>query len=208
MRGMAPKTGYHHGDLRNALVAAARTQIEESGEDGFSLREAARAVGVSANAAYRHFGDKSELLTALAVQGFEELGHAMQRAESRASRSLRDEPSVARFKATGRAYVSFALAHPELFRLMFGVNGLRCITGVVRPSPSPYERLGAALDGLVDAGQLTERARKGAELKAWTIVHGFATLVLEGAQSFDSRRQRDAALESVLELAVAGLAAR
>lgn len=64
------RDGYHHGDLRNALVASAVRLIETSGTSSFSLREAAREVGVSANAAYRHFDDKSALMTAVAAFGF------------------------------------------------------------------------------------------------------------------------------------------
>jgi AcrR family transcriptional regulator len=204
-----PRERYHHGYLPNALVEAARELVAEAGPERFSLREAARAVGVSPNAAYRHFANKSELLNAVALDAFAALGREMERAEARAARAVREDPAVARFKATGRAYVHFALAQPELFRLMFGEHGMRALKNASAvPSPSAYDRLGAALDGLVEAGHLSPRARAGAELKAWTIVHGFATLVLEGAQRFESPDAQAGALESVLDLAVAGLSAR
>jgi AcrR family transcriptional regulator len=95
-----PRDAYHHGDLRNALVASAVRLIEASGPGAFSLREAAREVGVSANAAYRHFDDKSALITAVAADGFARLAERMRRAMASASAGRGDEPvSIARFKA-------------------------------------------------------------------------------------------------------------
>src|SRR5512144_3334234 len=81
----APATGsararYHHGDLRNALLETALRLVSERGAEGFSLREAARAVGVSPGAAYRHFADKAALLGALSADGHARLAVAMQRA--------------------------------------------------------------------------------------------------------------------------------
>jgi len=122
------RDAYHHGDLRNALVASAVRLIEQGGEAAFSLREAARDVGVSANAAYRHFDDKTALLTAAAAGGLERLSALMQAAMDRAGKSGgRESLAIARFRAVGRAYVEFALAHPELFRLMFSGSGVECL---------------------------------------------------------------------------------
>ena len=92
-----PRAPYHHGDLRNALVAAAAQMVERDGEERFSLREAARSVGVTANAAYRHFADRSALLTAVAASGFEELSRRMGAAMVRGERDARGE--------IGRAHV-------------------------------------------------------------------------------------------------------
>ena len=135
------RDGYHHGDLRNALVASAVRLIEASGTSSFSLREAAREVGVSANAAYRHFDDKSALMTAVAAFGFRQLATQMVGAMASAAGGRAKGPaSVARFKAVGRAYVEFAVAHPELFRVMFGECGAECRkaepTGVAPALPS------------------------------------------------------------------------
>ncbi|MFM9014057.1 MAG: TetR/AcrR family transcriptional regulator, partial [Gemmatimonadota bacterium] len=110
-----PRDAYHHGDLRNALVASAVRLIESSGPGAFSLREAAREVGVSANAAYRHFDDKSALMAAVAADGFARLAARMRRAMDDAStRGADGPPPVVRFKAVGRAYVEFAADHREL----------------------------------------------------------------------------------------------
>jgi AcrR family transcriptional regulator len=97
-------TTYHHGDLRAAVLAAARKMVEKEGLAGLSVREAARRAGVSHNAPYRHFADREALLAALVVEDFEQLSAAL---ENRAGREL------------GEAYVAFALQHPQRFRMMF-----------------------------------------------------------------------------------------
>lgn len=201
---------YHHGDLRNAMVAAATRLVKQGGEEAFSLREAARDVGVTANAAYRHFASKSDLTAAVAAQGFENLAQRMQKAMQAASRrSGKDVPSIARFKAVGRAYVEFALDNPKLFRLMFGERGVSCLHAQANQQfanamATPYEILGRSLDALVTDKLLAPRMRHGAELKAWSLVHGFASLSLDGRAVFPDGRGRSAALESMLDFAVAG----
>ena len=100
------KRGYHHGDLRSAVIGAALKRIE--GGDELSLREVARDVGVSATAIYRHFPDKDALLDALAFEAAERMG-AMQMAASEAAGGGR-----AGFSACGRAYVHFALNNAAL----------------------------------------------------------------------------------------------
>lgn len=204
----ALKKTYHHGDLRNALVLTAGRLIERDGLDEFSLRGTAREVGVSANAAYRHFADKSDLLTAVAQHGFTQLGQRMRRAMSATRTGANPaELAVNRFKATGRAYVEFALAHPELFEVMFG----RC--GEYPPAPrdpaddeaGTYALLGSALDDLVTHGALAPAHRPGAEFKAWVTVHGFARLCLDGAVGFPSAAARADELDALLDFAVAGI---
>ena len=206
----ALKNTYHHGDLRNALVLTAVRMIEDDGLGQFSLRAAAREVGVSPNAAYRHFNDKSGLLTAVGRHGFEQLALRMRRAMS-ANRAGKGpaERAVARFKATGRAYVEFALAHPELFEVMFGRSGAH--SPVPRDSADgeagTYALLGSALDDLVSTGVLAAARRPGAELKAWVTVHGFARLCLDDAVRLPSGSTRAGALEDLLNFAVAGICA-
>ena len=152
-------TTYHHGDLRAAVLAAAGELIEKEGIAGLSIREAARRAGVSHNAPYRHFPDRDALLAALATQGFTELKEAL---ENRSGREL------------GEAYVRFALAHPQRFRLMFG--GLLALEN--------YPELRAQAEAT--HGRLTSAfAELGAEAKfaaaaAWSLVHGLAYLILDG----------------------------
>jgi AcrR family transcriptional regulator len=202
------RDGYHHGDLRNALVASAVRLIATSGTSSFSLREAARDVGVSANAAYRHFDDKSALMTAVAAFGFRQM--ATQMVDAMAGEVVhrtKTPASIARFKAVGRAYVEFAVAHPELFRVMFGECGAECRKA--KPgddaTEDPWSLLGTSLDALVADGLLASEQRPGAELKAWSVVHGFASLALDGLASMSSADARDAALDALLDFAVVGL---
>src|SRR5512136_65494 len=115
------KAPYHHGDLRHALLEAALDLVTARGVEAFSLREAAREVGVSPAAAYRHFADKDALLAALALEAFARLGQAMERAVSRAPGEAGSKAHAAAvFLAVGPAYVEFAVQHPAQFRVMFG----------------------------------------------------------------------------------------
>jgi len=201
------RDAYHHGDLRNALVASAARLIEASGPQAFSLREAAREVGVSANAAYRHFDDKSALMSAVAADGHARLAMKMRRAMDATTAGRSGARAVARFQAVGRAYVEFAIEHPSIFRVMFGEWGAarRSAKPAETPAETPWTLLGESLDALVHEGVLPAERRPGAELKAWTVVHGFASLTLDGLAAAPTRRERAAMLESLLDFAVLGL---
>jgi AcrR family transcriptional regulator len=199
---------YHHGDLRNALLEQAVKLVEEAGAEGFSLREAARLVGVTANAAYRHFSDKSQLLAAVAGVGF----RLQERRIRKALGAVADRPTkagtaVERLKAAGRAYVEFAVDHPGLLRVMFAA-GAPGRDGAERPPAVPYLLLGQVLDDLAAAGVLSADRRRGAELKAWAVVHGFAWLVVQGVPAVQARSRRAQALESMLDFAIVGLCGR
>jgi AcrR family transcriptional regulator len=204
------KDTYHHGDLRNALVEAAMQLLREVGADEFSLRDAAKAVGVSPNATYRHFESKAELLTAMARVGFERLAQRMRRRVSDATRTHAAggdaEVAIEGFRACARGYLGFADEFPELFRLMYGPNGL-CRFGRIATadgSPPPLQILTEALDGLVDAGVLPAARRPGAELRAWSVVHGLASLPVGGVQ-FPTAARRAEALEDLLDFTLDGL---
>lgn len=198
---MPSKSGYHHGDLAAALVSAAREVVVESGWEAVSLRAVARSVGVSANATYRHFPDKAALLLAVATAAFDQLAARMRRVQARA-KGDDAAAAVARFEATGRAYFGFAVDNPELFRLMFSPVGRRHAEGR-EDEQTPFDILAESLDGLVTAGILDTAHREGAEMLAWTSVHGLATLVLSGV--LPTTKERKAALERVLGFVVQGL---
>jgi AcrR family transcriptional regulator len=112
--GAKPRTKYHHGDLRNALIEAALAIIAEDGPEGFTIRDAARRAGVSSAAPYRHFTDREDLLAAVAADCMQRLGDAMDRAIEAAGTG---DP-LAVYRATGIAYVRFAAEHPAHFRVM------------------------------------------------------------------------------------------
>ena len=107
------KRAYHHGNLRPALIKAALKAIALDGPDRFTLRDVARRAGVSAPAVYRHFESKDALLAAVAADAAERIGTIMADAVANAP----DDP-IERFRATGIAYVRFAVAHPEHFRAL------------------------------------------------------------------------------------------
>ena len=167
--------GYHHGALRASLLDAAEQVLREGGLEALSLRECARRVGVSHAAPAHHFGDARGLLSAFAAVGFERLAASMERYAEGAADAPWD-----RLRAVGRAYIDFALAHPQHFRLMFRRDLL----------DSEQDDLAAA--GRRAAGALREALRAtggnaGAAggddatraILAWSAVHGFATLALE-----------------------------
>lgn len=203
------KQPYHHGDLRNALVAAATRLIETGRRDDFSLRETAREVGVSANAAYRHFEDRSALLTEVARSGFEQLSLEMNKAIDAVPGHDPREVAINRFKAVGRAYVDFAFSHRELYGVMFGASGAPQIApnwlSAEGARGSPYRLLEETLDELVANRLMTPARRPGAEIKAWAAVHGYARLVLDGAAQATLDAARDRAIEEMLDFIVSGL---
>ena len=184
------KGGYHHGDLRKALVAAALKLVTRHGVEGFSLREAARAVGVSPAAAYRHFEDRSALLKALAHEGLARLALEMEKAVA-AAPGAPGSPARAAAELTGigAAYVEFAVAHASHFRVMFGPwcdLADELAPELLPLGRDPLQLLVDTLDGLVRAGAITAAARRGAEIGAWSAVHGFAALLVEGGLPLDA----------------------
>ncbi len=108
---------YHHGDLRSALLQAGAAMLERAGPEALSMRELARAVGVSNNAPRRHFASKQDLLDALALDGFERLGQALRQALTP------EEPSFERrLISLAHTNIRFATTHRALFRLMFAAK--------------------------------------------------------------------------------------
>src|SRR6201989_619979 len=107
---------YHHGDLKRALTEAALELVSEKGPKGFTLREVARRAGVSAAAPYRHFADKADLLAAVATQGFVQL-HETLNAVAAETTDLH-----ARMVNMARAYVYWAVSHPDYYQAMFGAE--------------------------------------------------------------------------------------
>src|SRR5262245_58895526 len=106
---------YHHGNLRPALIDAAMQILQRQGMDAVSLRAVARHARVSHSAPYHHFANEAALLAAMATAGFERMIEAIQ---FEVARTAKDDPWE-RLRATGRAYVLFAVQQPSVFRIMF-----------------------------------------------------------------------------------------
>lgn len=189
---------YHHGNLRAALIDVAVDQAREGGAQAVVLRDAARRVGVSHNAAYRHFADREELLGAVAEHGAQLLedrmreGLAAVRTRDRATRARR------RLEEVGRAYVHFALAEPGLFASAFGHGKAPGLDG-------PYLLLNQVLDELVDAGVVPPERRPGADVTCWAAVHGFAMLCLQGPLQQLPETEREHELDGLLARITRGL---
>jgi AcrR family transcriptional regulator len=176
---------YHHGDLRRALLDAGVALARAGGPEAVLLRAATRAAGVAPNAAYRHFADRDALLAAVSLHAQSQVAAAME--QELVQVPVVDEPvhrARAALRAVGLGYLRFARAEPGLFRAAFTVNDdLRHAADPAGRGPggrTPFQLLGDALDGLVAAGGLAERDRRGADLLAWSAVHGLATLLMTG----------------------------
>jgi AcrR family transcriptional regulator len=170
------RTAYHHGDLRQQLLAVAEEIILERGVDGFTLREAARRAGVSPAAPAHHFKDAKGLLTEVALLGFREFGDALEAADKEGGAD-----PVRRLEGQATAYVNFALKHPARFQLMFrddkhddthaefkcaAARSYRILEGAIR-----------AATGIPPERELTPEAQ-GRLLAVWSMVHGFSHLAL------------------------------
>jgi AcrR family transcriptional regulator len=168
------KTGspYHHGDLRDALVRAARRILEKDGIAQLSLRGVARAAGVSPAAPYHHFADKQALLDAIATQGFAALTAEMRDRMAKASDPDR------RLDASGVGYVVFAVENPALFQLMFGGDGQQPPTDALKEA---RDMAYGVLEAAVAATSPDGIAAPLVCLRLWALVHGLAKLIVEGA---------------------------
>lgn len=166
-----PATPYHHGDLRTALLAAARRTVECEGYEALSLRRVADEIGVSSAAPYRHFKDKRALLAALATEGFVALRETYETV-----RGVVDP--VERLLAGARAFIAFAAARPGLFRLMFDSDLLsgdpRPASDLAEPALLAYasvERGVAAVLPVPDDTLIKART-----LFLWSTLHGLIVL--------------------------------
>jgi AcrR family transcriptional regulator len=171
-------TPYHHGDLHEALLRVAERVLEREGIAGLTLRAVAREAGVSHAAPTHHFGDLTGLVSELAAIGFRQFNDAMIAAGATGATPL--EKGLAR----ARAYVAYAQAHPGMYGLMFRTERLDM------SRPSLHEAASAAFAGLAGSigaarhEQIEERAlsldQAAAIARAWSLVHGFTTLLLDG----------------------------
>jgi AcrR family transcriptional regulator len=169
------KTSYHHGELRQALIDAARLLIQERQGNDFSLSDACRRAGVSTAAPYRHFADKTEIINEVVAQGFVDMSQQFRTAATAFPAGARD-----RIIAVGRVYLAFAINEPALFRMMFSqkpnlsdddivtAQGKACFAYVLQ-EVIDY----CTLNGVVGNAQMIA-------LQLWTLVHGASSLTIDG----------------------------
>jgi AcrR family transcriptional regulator len=169
------KSSYHHGDLRPALVEAGLKLLRKEGLHALTLRRVAREAKVSPAAPYRHFKDKQALLAAISEGGFRQLHQLLEAAR-------KEHPGDV--DAAGQAYLTFALRHPESFRLMFTQHVL--CDG--EPDESLKEAGAQAFNSLVEtiqegitSGRIAAVDSTTLAVAAWSLVHGVAMLLLDGA---------------------------
>ncbi len=169
------KAKYHHGDLREALIAAAYGLVSEAGAESFSLADACRRAGVSTAAPYRHFKDREELLAEVTARGFDALT-----ADTKRAVEAQGEGSLPAVIAMGKAYVAFAAGQPGLFRLMFGQPRL------MGAFPQVSETGGGCFGYVIEqVGKYcrangVERDANEVAVKLWTFVHGASSLLIDG----------------------------
>jgi AcrR family transcriptional regulator len=173
--GQPLKAGYHHGELRQTLIDAARQLIHERDGNDFSLSDACRRAGVSTAAPYRHFADKTAIINAVVVQGF---GDMTARFEATTAPFPQGAPE--RIVALGEAYLGFATGEPALFRMMFSQKA-------TLSDDDPVTRHGKACFGFVVQEVVDycaiHRVSGDAQmiaLQLWTLVHGAAGLTIDG----------------------------
>lgn len=194
------RRGYHHGDLKNALIDAARRLIAERGANGFTMAEAARFAGVSASAPYRHFADRDALLQAVAAEGFREFADRLEAAWA--------DPGLTPLRALdaqGRAYLRFAVEEPAAFTTMFesGVD-LTASPELSQASARAFGALQRACAAVVK--HLPADRRPPTQMMAshiWAMSHGAAALFARrGAMSLHSAEDL---LESSVAIYLRGL---
>jgi AcrR family transcriptional regulator len=185
--GATEDSPYHHGALRDALLKAAETVLERDGLAGLTLRAVAREAGVSHAAPTHHFGDLTGLVSELAAIGFRQFNAAMVAAGAAAG-SMPMEKALSRAKA----YVAYAQAHPGMYGLMFRNERLDMKRASLHEAA---EASFAGLAGAIGASrheQISEQSlsldQAAAIARAWSLVHGFTMLLLDGRLSDILRR--------------------
>ncbi|MEM7269181.1 MAG: TetR/AcrR family transcriptional regulator [Pseudomonadota bacterium] len=193
----APQKTYHHGDLRAALLSAAEEELTEKGREAFSLRSVARRAGVSHAAPAHHFGDVTGLLTALAASGYERFLATQKARQAKAEDAPREQ-----MIQSGLGYIDFALAHPALFRLMFGSKWPEGTNDeLMQTSAAAFfhlvDNVQAITGGCVETDAETRTTLAG----VWSIVHGLADLMIADSPRYlmdAPEEEREAMLREII----------
>jgi len=181
------KQNYHHGDLRTALINATVEMINQYGVESITMRKLSEWVGVSRTAAYRHFSDKTDLLTATAIEGFKQFTLALQ--VGRLDTSI-DE--INQFRMMGQAYIRFAMENPAYYRLMFGDTVIQESEALRKACDASFNELLIMIERLQGIGVISGDEPKMQAIYIWSLMHGLSSLVI------DNKLQSDIELQDIL----------
>jgi AcrR family transcriptional regulator len=200
---------YHHGDLRHALIAEASRQARLGGPTAISLREVTRAVGVSPNAAYRHFADRDDLVRAAAAEAQSALARAITERVAAAPAGVSPaRASIERLRRVGLAYIDFARTERGWFELAFLTQDPQAGGDIVTLDSelvAPFRLLLDTLDLMVQTGALAPERRPLAEWACWSSVHGFADIAAHGPVRWQPVEVIDALAAAVVASAITGV---
>ncbi len=199
---MAKKRGYHHGNLRQALVEAALTLIEAKGPTGFTLSEAAKTAGVTPAAVYRHFEGREDLIAEAARQGYEVFADLMEYAFAKGQPS-----ALASFETTGRAYLAFARKYPGHYVAMFesgvSINRTPELAIVANRAHAVLERAAVELSAHIPPDKRPPAQMVSAHI--WALCHGVVELFARGSPGTKSPFPPEDLLESGIGVYLRGL---
>lgn len=167
---------YHHGNLRETLLNEAIQAIRNHGVEHLSLRALARSIGVSQTAPYRHFADKNTLLAELATQAFNELAYSVRR-------NLQPQHSATlNMQRAGEAYLHYAIANPEKYRLMFGtaIDQREVYPQMVEAGSQAFAVLLELIEAGIARGEFIDQPAPLLANACWSNIHGFALLSIDG----------------------------
>ncbi len=196
------KRGYHHGNLRQALIDAALTLIEEQGPQGFTLSDAAKLAGVTPAAVYRHFAGRDDLIAEIARQGFEIFADLMDHAYNGGKPT-----ALSAFEATGRAYLAFARKFPGHYMAMFesgiSLNTNPDLARAADRARQVFTRAAEALSQHIPAGKRPPASMFSAHI--WAMSHGVVELFTRGAPGARAPFPPEELLETGIGIYLRGL---
>ncbi|WP_298969677.1 TetR/AcrR family transcriptional regulator [uncultured Roseobacter sp.] len=197
-----PKRGYHHGNLRQALIDAALELIEARGPMGFTLSEAAKQAGVTPAAVYRHFEGREDLIAEAALQGYEIFADLMEYAYEKGQPS-----ALAAFSATGRAYLAFARKYPGHYIAMFesgiSINRTPELAAVANRASGVLEKAATGLSQHIPEDKRPPASMFSAHI--WALSHGVVELFARNSPGRASPFPPDDLLETGIGIYLRGL---
>ena len=197
-----PKRGYHHGNLRRALVDSALRLIEEKGPTGFTLSEAAKAADVTPAAVYRHFDGREALIAEAARQGYEIFADLIEHAHATGGPS-----ALSRLEAVGRAYLAFARRHPGHYIAMFesgvSINRTAELSALARRAFGVLERSAEEISAHIPPERRPPSQMVSAHI--WAMSHGVVELFARGSPGTQSPFPPEDLLESGIGVYLRGL---